>query len=54
MFVDKSHSKKDILLLFGKLEVIIDDELTKGKIVSNIDKDFEKAIDDYKKERDYA
>ncbi len=38
MFVDKSHSKKDILLLFEKLEVIIDDELTKGKIVSNIEK----------------
>ena len=38
MFIDKTHSKKDIVHLFKKHGVVIDDELTKGKIVSNIDK----------------
>ena len=44
MLVDKSHSKKDIVNLFRKLGVIINEELTKGKIVNNIDK----YIDDVK------
>ena len=37
MLVDKTHSKKDIVNLFRKLGVIINDDLTKGKIVSNIE-----------------
>jgi len=37
MIIDKSHSKKDIVNLFKKLGVFINDELTKGKIVSQID-----------------
>jgi len=37
MIVDKSHSKKDLVNLFRKLGVIIDVDLTKGKIVSNIE-----------------
>ena len=48
MLIDKSHSKKDIVNLFKKHGVIIDDELTKSNIVSNIDfyiKDFK--YDDY-------
>lgn len=44
MIIDKSHSKKDIVNLFGKLGVIIDDELTKGKIVSDIEKYFQDVI----------
>tara|TARA_R100000805_G_C3601633_1_gene102282 strand:- start:483 stop:1022 length:540 start_codon:yes stop_codon:yes gene_type:complete len=37
MLIDKTHSKKDIVGLFRKLGVIIDEELTKGKIVSNLE-----------------
>lgn len=37
MLIDKTHSKKDIITLFKKLNVIIDDELTKGEITSNIE-----------------
>jgi hypothetical protein len=44
MIIDKSHSKKDILLIFKKLNVTIDDKLTKGKIVSNIEDYFEDAV----------
>ena len=44
MIIDKSHSKKDIVNLFSKLGVNIDDELTKGKIVSDIEKYFEDVI----------
>jgi len=44
MIIDKSHSKKDIVHLFRKLGVIIDDELTKGKIVSNIEEYFKDVI----------
>lgn len=43
MLVDKSHSKKDIVNLFKKHGVTIDDKLSKGNIVKNIDtyiKDF--------------
>jgi len=43
MLIDKSHSKKDIVNLFRKHGVIIDEELTKNNIVTNIDfyiKDF--------------
>jgi len=43
MLIDKSHSKKDIVTLFKKHGVIIDAELTKSKIVSDIEsymKDF--------------
>jgi len=38
MLVDKSHSKKDIVYLFKKHGVIIDDKLSKGNIVKNIDR----------------
>jgi len=38
MLIDKTHSKKDIVSLFRKLGVVIDDELTKGNIVNDIDK----------------
>ena len=41
MIVDKSHSKKDLVGLFRKLGVIIDDEQTKGYIVSNIEQYFD-------------
>tara|TARA_B100001094_G_C17818611_1_gene617357 strand:- start:5 stop:544 length:540 start_codon:yes stop_codon:yes gene_type:complete len=44
MIIDKSHSKKDLINLFTKLGVIIDDELTKGRIVSNVDKYIENVI----------
>ena len=44
MIIDKSHSKKDIVNLFRNLGVIIDDELTKGKIVGNIEKYFKDVI----------
>ena len=37
MLVDKSHSKKDIVILFKRHGVIIDNELTKSNIVSNIE-----------------
>ncbi len=43
MLVDKSHSKKDIVTLFKKHGVIIDDKLSKGNIIKDIDfymKDF--------------
>lgn len=43
MIVDKSHSKKDLIILFKKHGVIIDSELTKSNIVNNIEsyiKDF--------------
>lgn len=43
MLIDKSHSKKDIVNLFKKHGVFIDGELTKSKIISEIDfymKDF--------------
>ena len=43
MLVDKCHSKKDIVNLFKKHGVTIDDKLSKGNIVKNIDtyiKDF--------------
>ena len=49
MLVDKSHSKKDIVYLFKKHGVIIDDKLSKGNIVKNIDryiKDFKFSGDD--------
>tara|TARA_R100000951_G_scaffold97173_2_gene86767 strand:- start:1328 stop:1867 length:540 start_codon:yes stop_codon:yes gene_type:complete len=44
MIIDKSHSKKDIVLVFKKLNVTIDDKLTKGNIVSNIEDYFENAV----------
>tara|TARA_Y100000592_G_scaffold91209_1_gene150999 strand:- start:136 stop:675 length:540 start_codon:yes stop_codon:yes gene_type:complete len=44
MLVDKTHSKKDIVNLFRKLGVIINDDLTKGKIVSNIENYIENVI----------
>lgn len=37
MLVDKSHSKKDIVNLFKKHGVIIDDKLSKGNIIKNIE-----------------
>jgi len=37
MLVDKSHSKKDIVNLFKKHGVIIDDKLSKGNIVKDIE-----------------
>ncbi len=37
MLVDKSHSKKDIINLFRKHGVIIDGQLTKNKIINNIE-----------------
>ena len=37
MLVDKSHSKKDIVKLFKRHGVNIDDKLSKGNIVKNID-----------------
>lgn len=43
MLVDKSHSKKDIVSLFKKHGVIIDDKLSKGNIIKDIEfymKDF--------------
>jgi len=43
MLVDKSHSKKDIVNLFKKHGIIIDDKLSKGNIIKDIDfymKDF--------------
>jgi hypothetical protein len=48
MLIDKSHSKKDIVNLFKKHGVVIDDELTKNNIINNIDnyiKEFK--YDDY-------
>jgi hypothetical protein len=44
MLVDKSHSKKDITILFKKHGVIINDKLSKGNIIKNIEsyiKDFQ-------------
>tara|TARA_Y100001938_G_scaffold108860_1_gene148780 strand:- start:47 stop:586 length:540 start_codon:yes stop_codon:yes gene_type:complete len=38
MLVDKSHSKRDIVILFKKHGVIIDSELTKSNIINNIEK----------------
>ena len=60
MLVEKSHSKKDIIMLFKKHSVIIDDKLSKGNIIKNIElyiKDFqyddkiqnETALKDYLK-----
>lgn len=60
MLVEKSHSKKDIIILFKKHSVIIDDKLSKGNIIKNIEsyiKDFkyddkiqnETALKDYLK-----
>jgi|TARA_R100000479_G_scaffold166949_1_gene107050 hypothetical protein len=43
MLIDKTHSKKDIVSLFRKLGVVIDDELTKGNIVNDIEKYIEGA-----------
>ena len=43
MLIDKSHSKRDIIILFEKHGVVINDELTKSNIVNDIDiyiKDF--------------
>jgi len=37
MFIDKSHSKKDIIKLFSKHGVNIDEEKTKGNIISDIE-----------------
>jgi len=37
MLVDKSHSKKDIVNLFKKHGIIIDDKLSKGNIVKDIE-----------------
>jgi hypothetical protein len=44
MLVDKSHSKKDLIILFKKHGVIIDDKLSKGNIIKNI----ESYIDEFK------
>lgn len=38
MLIDKTHSKRDIVCLFRKLGVIIDEDLTKGEIVKDIEK----------------
>ena len=43
MYVDKTHSKKDIVTLFKKHGVIINSDLTKSKIISQI----ENYIDDF-------
>lgn len=44
MLIHKSHSKKDLIELFGKLNVKIDTELSKGKIMMNIDDYIERSI----------
>ena len=40
MLIDKSHSKKDIINLFLKVEVVIDKKLSKGLIINNIEEYF--------------
>ena len=37
MLIDKSHSKKDVVNLFKKHGIIIDDKLSKGNIVKDIE-----------------
>lgn len=43
MFVDKSHSKKDIINLFRKLGIVIDKDLSKGEITASLDDYLEKC-----------
>lgn len=40
MFIDKSHSKRNLINLFNKLGVCIDPRLSKGKILDNIESYF--------------
>ena len=44
MLIDKSHSKKDIIKVFDKLEVKIDNKLSKGFIINNIEDYFKDCI----------
>ena len=37
MYIDKTHSKKDIINLFRRHGVLIDNKLTKGEIISKIE-----------------
>tara|TARA_Y100001963_G_scaffold149858_1_gene230035 strand:+ start:643 stop:1182 length:540 start_codon:yes stop_codon:yes gene_type:complete len=43
MFVDKSHSKKDIINLFRKLGIIISKDESKGEIISSLDNYIDKC-----------
>ena len=48
MFVDKSHSKKDIINLFRKLGIIINKEQSKGEIITSLDNYIDKCnFNDY-------
>ena len=44
MLIHKSHSKKDIIELFSKMKVKIDPDLSKGKIMTDIDEYMDKVI----------
>ena len=37
MYIDKTHSKKDIVFLFHNLGVDLDDELSKSQITKNLE-----------------
>jgi len=43
MFVDKSHSKKDIINLFRKLGIIINKDQSKGEIITSLDNYIDKC-----------
>lgn len=48
MFVDKSHSKKDIINLFRKLGIIINKDQSKGEIITSLDNYIDKCnFNDY-------
>lgn len=48
MFVDKSHSKKDIINLFRKLGIIISKDQSKGEIITSLDNYIDKCkFNDY-------
>ena len=45
MYIDKSHSKKELILLFNNLGIELNEDLNKSKI----SKDIESKINDCKK-----
>jgi len=44
MFIDKSHSKKDLVALFSKLSINLDSKNTKSQIAKVIEREFKNCV----------
>ena len=44
MFIDKTHSKKDLVALFSKLSIDLDSKITKSDMAKVIEKELKNCI----------